>query len=204
VAGGGALAVVILLWLALMPLRANAAARAGDVAAAAGDARTALASYERATRLLSGEPSYWLRLGVAQERLRRPGDALRSYRRGLHGDARSVALLRNAERVAEGQGKLDVAAALSARLVLVDPYTPPTVTQAATFWTKHGQPAKAVAALKPALTRLPHGASLLVALGDAQAAQNDRTGAANSYRQALASDPAATGAQEGLKAIGAA
>lgn len=58
VAAAGLVALLVAAWFALLPLRANAAVRSGDVALAAGDGTTALADYQRANRLLPGVGAY--------------------------------------------------------------------------------------------------------------------------------------------------
>ena len=188
---------LVLLWQALIPLRADVAVRSGDDALRAGDGNASLAAYEKAIDLLPGRSAYWVRKASLMTNVR-PDSALDAYDGAVRADPSNAAALRSAGALAEAEGQLDRARSYFRRAVDVDPYNPNTVTAAATFELRHGGAAAAKVLLEAAVARTPAQAALWTPLGDARQVLGDRDGAIAAYERALALDPGSTKAAEEL------
>jgi putative inorganic carbon (HCO3(-)) transporter len=202
----GALAVAgcVLLWLAwlsLIPLRANGAARSGDLARARGDGNAALAAYQRANRLLPGASIYWEKTGGLYEDVKQPDLALSTYRTGLRHDPLDVILLRKAASLAAAKpgAKADVRNWLS-RAVALDPTNPTTGIQTADFFTTDGQAKRSLPILARLLGLFPDNADLWAQAGRAYAATAEKALASHAFRRALELNPQQPVAVAALKA----
>jgi tetratricopeptide (TPR) repeat protein len=190
----------ILAWQALLPLRADAAARSGDVAAAAGNANAGLMSYRRATELRPGLGTYWGKLGQLQESAQQPQIALATYKRGIRHDPVDLFLLRKAGALADQEQDPDARSYLR-RAVALDPSNPATVTQAANYATAHGEADWALSILASPLSVLPRESNLWEAAGRAYASAGNRARAKAAFTKALALNPALESAKTGLAAL---
>lgn len=186
-----------LLWMALIPLRADVAIRSGDNALRRGDGNASLAAYDKAIDLLPGRTAYWARKASLMTNVQ-PETALSAYDGAIRADPSNAAALRSAGALAEAEGQLERARHYFTRAVEVDPYNPGTVAAAATFELRHGGAAAARELLEAAVARTPGQAALWTPLGDARQVLGDREGAIAAYEQALALDPSIAKATEEL------
>lgn len=186
-----------LLWLALIPLRADVAVRSGDDALRRGDGNASLAAYDKAIELLPGRSPYWMRKASLMTNVQ-PATALDAYDGAIQADPSNAAALRSAGALAEAEGQLERARGYFRRAVDVDPYNPGTVTAAATFELRHGGAAAAKELLEKAVARTPGQAALWTPLGDARQVLGDEQGAIAAYERALALDPTIARATEEL------
>lgn len=198
VAGVTALALV---WFALVPLRANIAARSGDLALARGDGTPALAAYGAAADLLPGEPLYWDRLGRLLLRAEQPQQALDAFRRGIDAAPDDVIVVRGAARAAEAAGDTDAAARYHRRALELHPNSPSTIIAAADFEFQQGRPDGAEQLLQKAVQVLPSEAKVWAALGELKAATGDADAAREALQRALELDPQVAGAAERLQSL---
>jgi tetratricopeptide (TPR) repeat protein len=180
-----ALGLLVLTWFSLLPLRANAAVRHGDIALAQGRGNEALTAYQHANGLLSGVGVYWEKTGFLLESVHHNELALPQYRRGIQHDPYDVALVTNAARLADGANLPAEAARLWKRALVLDPTNPLTVIHAAGFQTAHGHPELALALLARPLHVLPNDDGLWAATGQAREASGDTAGAVRAYRKAV-------------------
>lgn len=186
-----------LLWLALVPLRADVAARSGDGALRRGDGNASLAAYDRAIDLLPGRSAYWVRKAGLMTNVR-PETALAAYDGAIRADPSNSAALRSAGSLAEAEGQLERARSYFQRAVDVDPFNPATVTAAATFELRHSGAEAARDLLEAAVARTPGQATLWTPLGDARQVLGDVAGAIEAYERALSLDPTIAKATEEL------
>ena len=189
-------------WLSLLPLRANAAVRAGDAAIAAGDATAALTHYQLANRLLPGLGSYWGKTAGLYESARQPAAALAAYARGAAHDPFDVNLVRNTARLALAQHKPAEAVAAARRAASLDPTNPATISEASQILRDHGDPVAAVKIIDGGLAVFPRDADLWVARGAALVSAHDGLAARRAYDMALRLNPSQPGAKQGLAALG--
>jgi putative inorganic carbon (HCO3(-)) transporter len=188
---------LVLLWLALIPLRADLAVQDGDQALRRGDGNASLAAYDRAIALLPGRTTAWARKGGLLTNVR-PAVALQAYDGAIAADPSNIGALRAAADLAEAQGELERARAYHAQAVRRDPYNPTTVTAAATFELRHGGADQALELLEQAVARTPEQAALWTPLGDARQVLGDEEGAVEAYERALSLDPTIAKAIEEL------
>jgi putative inorganic carbon (HCO3(-)) transporter len=199
----GALGVVALLLavLALAPLRANIAVRAGDLHLARGAGNDALASYKKASDLMPGMAFYWIKKASLLRRVEQPGPALRAFERAIEQDPYSVAAFRAGAQTAESLGELATSRRFHDRAVELDPWAVDQLAAAARFELRHGGAAKARALLEEAVTRLPKEPGLWAALGDARAVLRDAEQASEAYATALRLDPQHDEALDGMSKL---
>ncbi|TAL15626.1 MAG: tetratricopeptide repeat protein, partial [Frankiales bacterium] len=189
-----------LLWMALVPLRADVAIRSGDNALRRGDGNASLAAYDKAIDLLPGRAAYWARKASLMTNVQ-PETALSAYDGAIKADPSNAAALRSAGALAEAEGQLERARSYFTRAVEVDPYNPGTVTAAATFELRHGGAAAARELLEAAVARTPGQAALWTPLGDARQVLGDLPGAIEAYELAISLDPAQTKAAAELEKL---
>jgi putative inorganic carbon (HCO3(-)) transporter len=177
-------------WLSLSPLRANAAARTGDVARARGDGNTALNAYQRANRVLPGAAIYWEKTGALYEDVKQPDLAFSTYRNGLRHDPMDVGLLRRAANlgVAKPGATAEVMKWL-ARAVELDPTNPTTVIQAADFFTAHGRSGTSLRILAKPLALFPQNADMWAQAGSAYASVGQQARSRDAFERALRINP---------------
>ncbi|GAC1441652.1 MAG: hypothetical protein NVS3B26_11630 [Mycobacteriales bacterium] len=192
---------LVAAWFALLPFRASAAARAGDVALARGDGTGALAAFQHATASEPGEGAYWQRLGSLYETANQPAKAYQAYAAGLRHAPYDLSLLLNAGRLAQSQKDSTVAARDYAAALRLDPTGPVTVKLVAAYDAGTGRPADAVAALLRATRANPRDAELWSSLGTARRVFGDRAGARVAFERALQLTPGLPSATQGLKAL---
>ena len=198
-----ALCALGVAWMALLPLRADVAARSGDVAVRNGDGTPGLMAYRTATDLLPGQPRYWQRLGELLLTAEQPAQALAAFRRGMEADPNDAEVVRGAARAAEAAGDAEAAAAYHRAALGLHPYSPRTVRAAAQFELQRGRAAAGADLVGEALRVLPQEATLWVALGELRAASGDERGARHAVQRALALDGQVPGAAELLTSLDA-
>jgi tetratricopeptide (TPR) repeat protein len=189
---------LVLAWLALLPLRANAAIHAGDVAVGRGDGTSGLSDYQRANQLLLGSGIYWGKTGELLENVGQPKKAYAVYRRGLLHDPFDLFLIRKAAALADAQHEDSVARTMNRRAVALDPSNPETVLQAAAWATAHGEPKWGLGVLAGPLAIFPDNADMWAAVGDAQRALGAQAQANRAYSRALLLNPQQAAAKAGL------
>ncbi|GAC1610519.1 MAG: hypothetical protein NVS3B26_17710 [Mycobacteriales bacterium] len=194
------LAILVSLWFAITPLRANAAAHTGDVALTTGDGNAALSAFQEAERILPGVGAYWERTGSLYEAVKQPQNALQVDEQGLHHDQFDLALYMNAGRLASSQHHDSEARAFWERAQQMDPTNPNTAVAAAAVETASGDAGKALQYLAHPLALFPNDANLWAATGAARAAAADQVGALRAFRRALYLDPQNQIARAGLTA----
>lgn len=190
-----------LAWAALLPLRADMAARTGDVAVGRGEGTPGLVAYERATELLAGQPRYWDRFGDLLLQAERPEQALRAFRSGIAADPEYAPVVRGAARAAEEAGDTETAARYHRKALELHPNSPRTVIAAAEFELQQNDPSAAEKLLQEALRVLPEEATLWVALGELRAAAGEVAGAREALQRALELDEQVPGAAERLRSL---
>lgn len=192
----GTLAV---LWVALIPVRADIATAEGVEHAAADDTRAADAAFERAAALTPYEPrpaqtrgEWMLRAG-----LNKP--AYQAYREAAARQPRSLSYMLNLARLASKLEKPEEAGRWYDRALVIDPKTPEVLAQVGEYEAEHGDPERAERLLEEAVAvDDERQADWWVALGDARSASGDDAGARKAYERALDIDPDAEGAAEAL------
>jgi putative inorganic carbon (HCO3(-)) transporter len=199
----GAMGVVAILLavLALAPLRANIAARTGDLLLARGAGNEALAAYRKASDLMPGMAFYWIKQGNLLRRVEQPGPALSAFERAVDQDPYSIGAFSAGARTAESLGELETSRRFHDRVVELDPWAVDQLAAAARFELRHGGAAKARVLLEEAVTRLPKEPELWAALGDARAVVRDAEQARQAYATALRLDPQHDEALEGLSKL---
>jgi putative inorganic carbon (HCO3(-)) transporter len=196
--GVAAIAVLELAWLSLLPVRANAAIRSGDISLAAGQGNEALASYQRANRLLPGVGQYWEKTGSLYESVKQPQLALSAYRAGAAHDRYDPVLLQRGARLAADQKLIPEARNLWRRAAAVDPLNPGLIAAAAGFESANGDPGGALRILAHPLALFPEDPTLWGTTGIARAASGDLDGARRAFQRTLTLDPANAVAKDGL------
>jgi putative inorganic carbon (HCO3(-)) transporter len=191
-------------WQSVDPLRANIAVREGDRSRSAGDGARALQAYDRATDVLPGESTYWMKKAqLLQASTPRQGAALRAILlEAIQRNPYEINAIRPAAGLAEAAGELELSRQLFSRAVSVDPVNPETLVAAATFELRHGGAARARTILEPAVEALPSQPTLWATLGDARAVLGEPDAARAAYERALALDPAQATASKGLEDLG--
>ncbi|MBK5305899.1 MAG: O-antigen ligase family protein [Frankiaceae bacterium] len=201
IASAVAVGCLMALWFALLPMRASAAARNGDEALAGRDGNTALAAYQKATRLLPGVGQYWEKTASLLEAVQQPAMALDAYRRGTKHDPYDVPLLVSGAKLAGTQQDEALQGRLLHRALRLDPTDASIVLDAAAYDAGHGDLAGAGAALDRCLRALPDNADLWAARGQVHAAGRDDAKARQAFERALALTPDHPVATAGLKAL---
>jgi tetratricopeptide (TPR) repeat protein len=201
IATGVGVVCLVALWFALLPMRANAAVRSGDLALAQGNGNAALGSFEKANRLMPGIGVYWEKTGSLWERVQQPDRAFAAYRTGAEHDPFDISLLMAAARLAGPQRDEALQGRLLRRAVELDPTNPVTVVQAAAYDAGHGRLARALAEVERALPANPTSADLWTAAGQVRASSGDAAGARTAYQRALAIEPGNAVSQRGLAAL---
>jgi putative inorganic carbon (HCO3(-)) transporter len=198
-----AVAVGLAAWQALVPMRANVAAKTGDEVLAMGDGGGAFQAYDKATDLLPGQAFYWIKKGQLFEGATPPQQeqALAAYATAVERDPYEVNAAKAAARLAEATGDLDKARELYELAAARDPLNPATLTAAATFGLRHDGADFARELLEQAVQQVPDDASLWATLGDARAVLGEPQGAEAAYRRALELEPGQPTATEGLEKL---
>jgi putative inorganic carbon (HCO3(-)) transporter len=196
------LAGLWLLWLALLPMRADAAIHTGDLALAAGNGNGALSAYQKANRLVPGVGQYWEKTGQLYEAVKQPSFALEVYARGARHDPYDVALLSNVARLAQAAGHAGQARSAALRAAALDPTNPATIALAAQVLRADGDPQRAVTLIERVLRVLPQNADLWAAKGASLAAAHDTSAARTAYQTSLKLDPNQSAAKAGLSSLG--
>jgi O-antigen ligase len=197
-ASGAAVALLVVAWFMLTPMRANAAVRTGDRELAGGDGNAALDAYKRANALLPAEGAYWEKTGFLYETVKLPQLATEAYETGARHDRFDVALFRHAARLTEADTDAKKATAYWKRAAELDPTNPETVAPAALFLAAHGDPEGALTMLARPLGLFPDNAELWAATGDARMAARDVPGARRAYERSLEIQPENLVAKTGL------
>jgi putative inorganic carbon (HCO3(-)) transporter len=191
---------LIAAWQTLVPLRANTAAREGDVLARRGDGTGAFTAYDRATDLLPGQSFYWIKKGQLFQAATPPqvSQARAAFFEATEHDPFEVNALKAAAQLAETEGDLDAARELHRRAVALDPLNPVTLVEAATFELRHSGAQAARELLEVAVDQVRGDAGLWATLGDARAVLGDDDGARQAYQRALELEPGQSTATAGL------
>jgi putative inorganic carbon (HCO3(-)) transporter len=178
----------VAVWQSFTPLRANMAARDGDLLLRQGDGTGAFQAYDRATDMMPGQPLYWIKKGQLFERATPPQrqQALSAYRTAAEQDPYEVNAVRAAAGHAEALGELDRSRHLYRRAVELDPLNPATVVPAATFELRHRGAREARALLERTVAQVPGDPDLWATLGDAHTVLDDLDAAEQAYERALA------------------
>ncbi|MGI8535074.1 MAG: tetratricopeptide repeat protein [Mycobacteriales bacterium] len=201
--GGIGVVALVAAFYALVPLRADSALQAGNVALSAGDRSAALEAYRRATDLTSGRALYWSKQGQFFQQTQQPDKALAAFRNGVRADDFEVNNLAVAAAAAEKTGDLALSRELYERAVRLDPWRTETLLKAATFELRHDGTPTARIVLEDAVDRLPTQAALWATLGQARAALGDAAAAREAYERALALQPGEPTATDGLAKLAA-
>lgn len=197
-AGGVGIVLLTLLWFSMTPMRANAAARQGDVALSQGKGNAAVDAYRQASDLLPGEGTYWGRSGSLYENVKQPALALEMYEAGVRHDPFDETLLTGAARLSGEAGKTNAAVRYWKRAAHFDPSNPDLAAQAATFLAAYGAGEDALTILARPLALFPDSAALWAATGDARIAAKDTAGGRRAYAKALTLDAQNEVAKSGL------
>jgi O-antigen ligase/Flp pilus assembly protein TadD len=198
-----ALAIAALAWFSLYLLRANMAVADGDRLLARGDGNAALRAYDRATDLVPGSATYWLRKGEMLTQVQQPALAREAFREAAKRDPFDVNALVRAATLAEEAGDLDDAREKYRRAHEIDPLNPGTLQAATTFELRHSGAKEARALLEEAVRHLPEAPALWGTLGDARALLGDKDGARQAYQRALELEPGQPTATAGLAKLDA-
>jgi putative inorganic carbon (HCO3(-)) transporter len=198
IAGTVVVAGLVAFWFALYPLRANAAARSGDIALQSGDGNTALSNFQKANSLLPGIGVYWEKTGALYEAVKQPSAALDTYRRGAEHDPYDISLLLSTARLAADQKDVALQGRMLRRAGQLDPTNPSTVEQVAAYDAGHGDLPAARSALERALRAVTNDPALWSAAGQVRAATGDPAGARAAFQRALAIAPDNAVAKHGL------
>jgi putative inorganic carbon (HCO3(-)) transporter len=198
-----ALVACLAAWYALVPLRANAAAKNGDRLLALGDGTAAFRAYDKATSLVPGQSFYWIKKGQLFKGATPPqlAQAQASFSEAVDRDPYEVNAVKEAAALAERAGQLERSRALHRQAVELDPLNPDTLVAAATFELRHSGAADALRLLEHAVEDLPNQPNLWATLGDARAVLGDSETARRAYERALRLDPAQQVAVEGLNKL---
>ena len=190
-------------WQALVPLRANAAAKAGSDRQSVGDGTGALDAYDRAIELLDGQALYWIKKGQLFQQASPPQlpQAQAAFAEAVARDPYQVNVVRVLAAEAETEGELDRSREHFRRTVELDPLNPEVVVAAATFELRHSGAADALRLLEGTVRRLPAEATLWATLGDARAVLDDEAGARTAYERALQLQPGEATAIRGLEKL---
>jgi putative inorganic carbon (HCO3(-)) transporter len=193
----------VAVWQALDPLRANIAVRDGDRLRGIGDGAGALQAYDRATDLLPGESTYWMKKAqLFQAATPRQDTAARAaLLEAIKRNPYDINAIRPAAGLSEAQGDLQLSRQLFQQAVDVDPLNPETLVPAATFELRHGGAPAARELLEAAVELVPGSAAIWATLGDARLVLGDRDAAATAYERALAIEPGQSTAAQGLAAL---
>jgi tetratricopeptide (TPR) repeat protein len=124
--------------------------------------------------------------------------AVDAYREALDREPRGLAHTINLGRAAALAGQTDLADAVYARLLELDPYTPEILVEVATYHLEQGRTDRAAALLGEAVALRDDEAQWWVALGEAREDQGDTEGAVDAFTRALELHPGAEGAEEAL------
>jgi putative inorganic carbon (HCO3(-)) transporter len=185
IAGTVIVAGLVAFWFALYPLRANAAARSGDIALQNAQGNAALTDFQKANSLLPGVGAYWLKTGALYEAVKQPSLALDAYRRGAEHDPFDISLLLSAARLAADQKDFALQGRMLHRAGLLDPTNAGPVEQVAAYDAGHGDLPGARAALDRALRAITNDSALWAASGQVRAALGDKAGARAAFQRAL-------------------
>jgi O-antigen ligase/Tfp pilus assembly protein PilF len=194
---GVALATAGALWLALLPVRAEAAAGRASAAVVAGRTDEALASYARAGRLAPWEARYPTQAAGFLAELRRPEQALVAHERAAARAPRALAHPVNIGRLAAQLGDHGKAGAAYARVLELDPKTPEVLVEVGRYRLARGDLAGATALLERAVSAQADNAEWWLVLGQARNADGDTAGARQAYQRALDLEPTSADAAGG-------
>lgn len=144
-------AVLAAVWLAVVPVRADAAAMQGVRAAAAGDIRGATDSYRRAAAIARWEPRYTVMLASTFNRIGRTELAYEAYLEAARRDPRGLTHALNLGRIAMSDGRPDDATRWYTRALQIDPTTPEVLVEVGRHRLERGDVAGAKEAFERAL-----------------------------------------------------
>ncbi len=195
---GIAVAALVGLWVALIPVRADMAAADAANAAAAGRVEEALTAYQRAARFAPWESRYPAQHAAYLAKLGRPAEALARHEEAARRDPEALAHSVNIGRLAVQLGDEGKADRAYVRALELDPTTPEVLVEVGQHWLRRGDLAAASALLERAVSARDDNAAWWVALGAARSADGDVPGAREAYQRALDLDPASAAAAEAL------
>ena len=187
--GGITVISLVLIWLAVMPLRASRAARQGDVALAFGHGDAAVAAYTKAIRLEPGVGVYRTRLGQLYQRSGQAAKAVPIYQQAFRIDGQEVGALRNAAALAEKGNNVPLARRLFTAAVAAEPKNSRTIQEFAQFEMRHGGAKVASRRMERAVRDFPDDADLWAVLGLARNAVGDVPSARAAWLRAVSIDP---------------
>lgn len=198
---GIAVLAVVGLWVATMPLRADAAASRGQQAAATGQQAEAERAFARASRIGFWEARYpALRAGMAAG-LGDDEQAIALYEEALDREPRGLSHAINLGRAAMAAGDHVKAEAAYERALRLDPKTPEVLAEVGRYRLEAGAPGRARELLEKVVRLDGDNPEWWVALGEARSAEGDVDGARQAFERALALDPDAEGAAEALETL---
>jgi O-antigen ligase len=109
------------MWLVLLPLRADHAARLAAVDLVSGNGNASFEHIKTATRLAPYEQVFWLQRGKFLEQVKQPALAASAYAAGAENDPRAYDVLLAGAILAKAQNDLTALDRYSRRLAAVDP-----------------------------------------------------------------------------------
>lgn len=132
-------AALVLIWIVIVPLRADIAAASGFRAINAGDARSGIVRIESSTELAPYRATYWLVLASAQEHLGNESGALHALQEAASRDAGSSRQALAVGQFADRVGDLDLATLWYERALVRDPFNPAVLEAAADYYDGIGE-----------------------------------------------------------------
>src|SRR5680860_836272 len=189
------------IWGILLPLRADLKLGAATQAETRGNSSLAEASLRDATAIAFWEARYPARLGGLMTSVQKPEEALAAHQQAAAREPGGVAHWINIGRVATTLDDHGTAAKAFERLLQVDPTTPETLQEVASYRANRQDYAAAEELMERAVSVSTDSPELWTQLGNIRARNGDTEAARAAYERALELDPDAEEAGQALERL---